>query len=167
MNETILIIEDNRSLRELLEAHLLAQAQDRPAFSVKAAGTVAEARRILRDIHPALILCDMRLPDGNGIDLLPELKRLSGQAPVVIMTAHSDMESTIRAMKNGAFDYLPKPFSPKEIEVVLHRALDLRRQTRRAAVLAVDTAAPDLSSEIVAESPQMKAIIKQVVKIAA
>jgi len=167
MNETILIIEDNRSLRELLEAHLLAQAQDRPAFSVKAAGTVAEARRILRDIHPALILCDMRLPDGNGIDLLPELKRLSGQAPVVIMTAHSDMESTIRAMKNGAFDYLPKPFSPKEIEVVLHRALDLRRQTRRAAVLAVDTAAPDLSSEIVAESPQMKAIIKQVGKIAA
>jgi len=167
MKETLLIIEDSESLRELLKAHLLDHSRDRDAFTVETAATFAEARQILQRIHPALILCDMRLPDGNGVDLLPELKRLSGQAPVVIMTAHSDMESTIRAMKNGAFDYLPKPFSPKEVELVLHRALDLRRETRRAAILAVDTSAPNLASEIVAESPQMQAIIKQVGKIAA
>lgn len=167
MTESLLIIEDNRSLRELLKAQLLDKDEDRPAFRVEAAGTVAEARHILRDLKPALILCDMRLPDGNGIELIGELKELSGQAPVVIMTAHSDLESTIRAMKNGAFDFLPKPFSPSEVELVLRRALDLRRQTRLAAVLAVDTSSPGLYGDIVAESPQMKAVIKQVGKIAA
>lgn len=167
MTETLLIIEDNHSLRELLKAQLLEADEDRPPFRVEAAATVAEARRILKETNPALILCDMRLPDGNGIELIPELKELSGQAPVVIMTAHSDLESTIRAMKNGAFDYLPKPFSPGEVELVLRRALDLRRQTRLAAVLAVDTSSPGLYGDIVAESPQMKAVIKQVGKIAA
>jgi len=167
MKESLLIIEDNPSLRDLLQAQLLAESEDRPAFHVETAGSAAEARRILTDLDPGLILCDMRLPDANGIDLIPELKALSGQAPVVIMTAHSDLGSTIRAMKNGAFDYLPKPFSPDEVELVLRRALDLRCQTRRAAVLAVDTASPGLYGDIVAESPQMKAIIKQVGKIAA
>src|SRR5690606_2956999 len=114
MKESLLIIEDNPSLRDLLQAQLLAESEDRPAFHVETAGSAAEARRILTDLDPVLILCDMRLPDANGIDLIPELKALSGQAPVVIMTAHSDLGSTIRAMKNGAFDYLPKPFSDRK-----------------------------------------------------
>lgn len=167
MRETLLIVEDNQSLCELLKVQLEEPRGDRPAFHVEIASNAREAREKLRVIHPILVLCDIRLPDGNGIELLPELKELAGQAPVVIMTAHSDLESTIRSMKNGAFDYLPKPFQPKEVELVLHRAVDLWRQSKRAAVLAVDTSSARLSSDIVAESPQMKAIIKKVGQIAA
>lgn len=166
--EPLLIIDDNRSLCELLRLQIEEPSSDRPAFPVEVAHSAQEAREKLASLQPSLILCDMRLPDGDGIALLPELRRLSGEAAVVIMTAHADMETTIRAMKNGAFDYLQKPFDPDEVELVILRALDLRRQSRRAAVLAVDTSTPpDVVFEIVSESPQMKAIVKQIGKIAA
>ena len=165
--EPLLVVDDNASLCEMLKLQLEEAEGDRPGFQVHTAGTAAEARARLAEIQPALVLCDMRLPDGDGIDLLPELKGLAGDAPIVIMTAHADMETTIRAMKLGAFDYLQKPFDQDEVEVVVLRALDLRRQSRRAAVLAVDTASPQRVDDIVAESPQMKAIVKQIGKIAA
>jgi len=165
--DTLLVVDDNRSLAEMLALQLEVAEGDRPAFRVEIASTVAEARAHLARIQPVLILCDMRLPDGDGIELLPEMKALGGEAPVVIMTAHGDMETTIRAMKNGAFDYLQKPFDQDEVELVVLRAIDLRRHFRRAAVLAVDTAAPHLVNDIVAESRQMKSIVKQIGKIAA
>ena len=165
--DTLLVVDDNASLAEMLALQLEVAEGDRPAFRVEIAATAAEAKTLLARIQPVLILCDMRLPDGDGIELLPELKALGGEAPVVIMTAHGDMETTIRAMKNGAFDYLQKPFDQDEVELVVLRAIDLRRHFRRAAVLAVDTSAPHLVNDIVAESRQMKAIVKQIGKIAA
>ncbi len=165
--ETLLIIEDNVTLAEILALQLEIVEGDRPAFQVEIASSASEARAHLARVEPVLILCDMRLPDGNGIALLPELKTLSGDAPIVIMTAHGDMATTIQAMKAGAFDYLQKPFDQDEVELVVIRALELRRHFRRAAVLAVDTSAPHLVNDIVAESRQMKAIVKQIGKIAA
>ncbi|AKU91391.1 sigma-54-dependent transcriptional regulator [Vulgatibacter incomptus] len=164
--ETILVVDDNTSLAEMLALQLEVAEGDRPAFTVETAGSVAEARTKLARIEPVLVLCDMRLPDGDGVALLPEIRALSGEAPVVIMTAHGDMETTIRAMKAGAFDYLQKPFDQDEVEMVALRALDLRRHSRRAAMLAVDTSAPHLVNDIVSDSPQMKSIVKQIGKIA-
>ncbi len=165
--DTLLVIDDNASLCEMLKLQLEEPEGDRPGFLVETAGSAAEARARLGRIQPSFVLCDMRLPDGDGVDLLPELKQLAGDAPIVIMTAHADMETTIRAMKLGAFDYLQKPFDQDEVELVVLRALDLRRQSRRAAVLAVDTAAPQRVDDIVAVSPTMKAVVKQIGKIAA
>jgi DNA-binding NtrC family response regulator len=165
--DTLLVIDDNASLCEMLKLQLEEPEGDRPGFVVETAGSAAEARARLASIQPAFVLCDMRLPDGDGVDLLPELKQLAGDAPIVIMTAHADMETTIRAMKLGAFDYLQKPFDQDEVELVVLRALDLRRQSRRAAVLAVDTASQQRVDDIVAVSPTMKAVVKQIGKIAA
>ena len=70
----------------------------------------------------------MMLPDRSGIDLLPDLKGVLGDAPIVVVTAFHDMATTIRAMKAGAFDYLHKPFSyPAELDLVVSRALQARR----------------------------------------
>jgi len=165
--ETLLIIDDNSALAEMLALQFEIQDGDRPAFEVRIAGSISEAHGLLERLQPLLILCDMRLPDGDGISFLPELKRLSGDAPIVIMTAHGDMETTIRAMKEGAFDYMQKPFDQDEVELAVIRAIDLRRHSRRAAVLAVDTSAPALVNDLVAESRQMKSIVKQIGKLAA
>lgn len=164
---TLLIIDDNRSLAEMLALQFEVAEGDRPAFDVEIAGSIGEARKKLEHVEPVLILCDMRLPNGDGILFLPELKGLAGEAPIVIMTAHGDMETTIRAMKAGAFDYMQKPFDQDEVELAVLRALDLHRHSRRAAVLAVDTSTPALVNDIVSESRKMKSIVKQIGKLAA
>jgi two-component system response regulator AtoC len=164
--DTVLVVDDNPELCELLKDQLEAPEGDRPALSVEIATSAAEARSALETSRPVLVLCDRRLPDGDGVALLPELKSLAGDAPVAIITGHGDMSTTIRAMKLGAFDFLQKPFTPEELELVVRRALDLRRQSRRAAVVAVDTAAAHRVDDIVGSSPRMRAIVKQIGKIA-
>ncbi len=76
----------------------------------------------------------MMLPDRSGLDLIGEMKAVCGDAPIVLVTAYHDMETTIRAMKLGAFDYIHKPFSdPAALDLVVHRALGMRQLSRRAA----------------------------------
>jgi two-component system response regulator AtoC len=164
--DTVLVVDDNPDLCELLKDQLESLEGDRPALAVEVASSAAEARAVLEKSRPVLVFCDRRLPDGDGVALLPELKSLAGDAPVAIITGHGDMSTTIRAMKLGAFDFLQKPFTPEEVEVVVRRALDLRRQSRRAAVVAVDTAAAHRVDDIVGHSPRMRAIVKQIGKIA-
>ena len=87
----------------------------------------------------------MRLPDASGIDLIPELKKRAAEAPVLMITAHHDMATTIRAMKAGAFDYIHKPIDIQAFDVALDRALEVRRLSRAATTTSPSTAAPPSS----------------------
>jgi len=165
--ENLLLVDDDASLLEMLKMHFEEQRDDvGPRFAVHTAGSLREALQRAGQIDPDLVVLDMMLPDGLALDMLPELKRVAGDAPIVVVTAHYDMETTIRAMKLGAFDYLHKPFhDPGALDMVVGRALEVRRLSRRAAALEVE--APPRIGDIVGVSPRMQQILKEMGKVAA
>jgi len=159
--ETLLIVDDDLSLLESLKMHFEdAQEDESPRFHVVTAASAQAALKAAQDAAPSLVILDMMLPDRNGLDIIPEMKSACGDAPIVIVTAYHDMETTIRAMKSGAFDYIHKPFSdPAALDLVVSRALSVRRLSRRAAQMSPDTGAVKLG-DIVGTSPAMQALVK-------
>jgi two-component system, NtrC family, response regulator AtoC len=161
--ETLLIVDDDRSLLESLQMHF----EERGDFNVVTATTARAALQSALDAPPALVILDMVLPDRSGLEIVSELKAACGDAPIVIVTAHHDMETTIRAMKAGAFDYLHKPFSdPAVLDMVVERALRVRALSRRAAVVAVETNKAKLG-DVVGHSKGMQGLVKEIGKVAA
>jgi two-component system response regulator PilR (NtrC family) len=100
----ILVVDDEADLRELLEITLLKMGLD-----VDSAATVREARRFLDEHAYALVLTDMRLPDGLGLELVRESRRAHQATPVAVITAFGSAENAVVALKAGAFDYVSKP----------------------------------------------------------
>jgi two-component system, NtrC family, response regulator AtoC len=165
--ETLLIVDDDLSLLESLKMHFEdAQEDGSPRFQVVTAASAQAALKAAQDAGPSLVILDMMLPDRNGLDIIPEMKAACGDAPIVIVTAYHDMETTIRAMKSGAFDYIHKPFSePAALDLVVSRALSVRMLSRRAAQVSPDTGAAKLG-DIVGTSPPMQSLVKEIGKVA-
>jgi len=114
----ILLIEDDISFCKLLEKFLTKKAYD-----VTIAFSAAEARTAIKNESFDLILTDLRLPDSDGIGLMSEFKTAYPQIPVVLMTGYSDVNTAVKAIKNGAADYISKPFNPDEVLLVITNAL--------------------------------------------
>jgi two-component system response regulator AtoC len=166
--ETLLIVDDDLSLLESLKMHF-EEAEDqagRPRFRVVTATSAMAALQKAREVMPALVILDMMLPDRNGLDIILELRAVSGDAPIVIVTAYHDMETTIRAMKSRAFDYIRKPFSdPSELDQVVDRALRERQISRQAEPVAPDSAVARLG-DIVGTSPAIQQLVKEIGRVA-
>ena len=120
----ILLIEDDISFCKLLEKFLTKKAYD-----VTIAFSAAEARLAINKESFDLILTDLRLPDSDGIALMTEFKNLNIKAPIVLMTGYSDVNTAVKAIKNGAADYISKPFNPDEVLLVITNALQTRAET--------------------------------------
>ncbi|MFH6997580.1 sigma-54-dependent transcriptional regulator [Flavobacterium sp. FlaQc-57] len=114
----ILLIEDDISFCKLLEKFLIKKAYD-----VTIAFSAAEARLAIKKESFDLILTDLRLPDSDGIGLMAEIKTSYPQVPVILMTGYSDVNTAVKAIKNGAADYISKPFNPDEVLLVITNAL--------------------------------------------
>ena len=160
--DRILIVDDDRSIRELLSMHL-----EERGFGVMSAATGAEGFRLAAEASPAAIVLDIRLPDVSGIDLIPELRKRAAEAPVLMITAHHDMASTILAMKAGAFDYIHKPIDIQAFDVALDRALEVRRLSKGTDYLSVEGGGAFKMDDIVGTSPPMLQLFKDVGRVAA
>ncbi|PKB16967.1 sigma-54 dependent transcriptional regulator [Flavobacterium sp. 5] len=114
----ILLIEDDISFCKLLEKFLIKKAYD-----VTIAFSAAEARLAIKKDSFNLILMDIRLPDSDGIGLMSEFKTSNSEIPVVLMTGYSDVNTAVKAIKNGAADYISKPFNPDEVLLVITNAM--------------------------------------------
>lgn len=114
----ILLIEDDVSFCKLLEKFLTKNA-----YAVITSYTAVEARNALKKETFHLILTDLRLPDSDGIELLMEIKTEFPNIPVILMTGYSEVNTAVKAIKNGAADYISKPFNPDEILLVISNAL--------------------------------------------
>ncbi|KUJ59767.1 two-component system response regulator [Flavobacteriaceae bacterium CRH] len=121
----ILIIEDDISFCKLLERFLVKKEYD-----VTIAFSAEEARSAIKKESFDLILTDLRLPDFDGIGLMTEFKNSNPEIPVVLMTGYSDVNTAVKAIKNGAADYISKPFNPDEVLLVITNAL----QTEQAEI---------------------------------
>jgi len=131
MAETqVLIVDDDSASRELLEVWV-------KAFKCEAAMAVdgREALAVIRRDPPALVLLDLQMPGMDGIEVLRALRYERINLPVVVITAHGSIESAVQAMKEGAYDFILKPFDPKHLEIVITKALERESLKREIEVL--------------------------------
>lgn len=165
--ETLLLVDDDLSLLESLKMHFEDIVREgRPHFHVITATSAAEALKAARLSEPSVVILDMMLPDRTGLDIIEEMKSLCGDARIILVTAYHDMETTIRAMKAGAFDYIHKPFvDPAELDLAVERALEYRQLSRRAASVGEERTAVKLG-DIVGTSPSMQQLVKEIGKVA-
>ncbi len=123
----ILIADDDSAIRTVLN-----QALGRAGYDVRTTGTAAGLWRWVAAGDGNLVITDVILPDENGFDLIPRIKRLRPDLPVVVMSAQNTILTAITAAERGAFDYLPKPFDLKELTAVVQRALASPQGKRQA-----------------------------------
>ncbi|QIH38744.1 sigma-54-dependent Fis family transcriptional regulator [Flavobacterium sp. Sr18] len=114
----ILLIEDDVAFCKLLEKFLIKKS-----FEVTTAFSAAEAKSKVKNSEFDLIITDLRLPDYDGILLMTEIKAIHPAVPVLLMTGYSDVSTAVKAIKNGAADYISKPFNPEEVLLVINNAL--------------------------------------------
>ncbi|MCD4750089.1 MAG: sigma-54 dependent transcriptional regulator [Thermoanaerobaculales bacterium] len=122
---SILVIDDEPVLQDILKTLLTSNG-----FETYSAMTAAEGMQRLFEEEIDVVMLDLMLPDRNGLDLLPEILARAPDLPVIIITAHSSVESAIEAMRRGAFHYVPKPFKNEEVLHLVRRAAE-RRQLER------------------------------------
>ncbi len=119
MTAHILVVDDEQSIQEFLRLLL-----EESGYRVTTAGSVEEGRNRFQQDSFDLVLCDMIMPDGNGLDLLQEIKQQDARTSVITMTAYTSTKTAIEAMKRGAYDYISKPFDVEELKVVIQKALE-------------------------------------------
>jgi DNA-binding NtrC family response regulator len=149
----ILVTEDDQVQREVISDILL-----RAGFDVATSESGAQTLDVLSKDHFDLIVTDMRMPGMDGLELLRQAKRVRPETEVVVMTAHATVETAVTAMKEGAIDYLQKPFDKDELLLVVNRALEkseLRRQNTRLKALVTETSS---LGNIIGESEAMRAV---------
>jgi DNA-binding NtrC family response regulator len=156
--EKIVVLEDDLIVRKNLETQLRTRRYD-----VASASTIAEATEFLNKDNFDLLFLDVRLPDGDGTELLKSLQ-LRPQRPLVVMsTGFGSVESAVECMRNGAFDYLIKPYSAEQIEVVLKKAEEFTQLLRVNRFLSQDE---DTGYELLGQSQAMENLRQLVRKVA-
>jgi len=149
--EQIWVIDDDHSIRWVLEKAL---QRDQMFVNTFESGVgVVEA---LQKTQPDAIVADIRMPGIDGLALLSRIREDYPHIPVIIMTAHSDLDSAVSAYKGGAFEYLPKPFDVDDAVALVRRACDLRRQ--QAEPVINDAPVP----EIIGEAPSMQEVFRAI-----
>lgn len=140
----ILLIEDDISFCKLLEKFLIKKS-----YHVTTAFSAAEARLAVKKESFNLILMDIRLPDCDGIGLMTEFKISNPEIPVVLMTGYSDVNTAVKAIKNGATDYISKPFNPDEVLLVITNAMQLPQEEIPVKEKKINKKPTDLDNEFV------------------
>ncbi|GIX21590.1 MAG: type 4 fimbriae expression regulatory protein PilR [Gammaproteobacteria bacterium] len=149
----ILIVDDEPDLCELLEITL-----SRMKLNTASAQNLAAAKRLMEEKHFDLVLTDMRLPDGDGLDFVEWVQRRHPGTPIAVITAHGNMEAAIRALKSGAFDFISKPLDLKQLRQLVASALKL-------GPAAGAENRPD-QPLLLGESPAMQQLKKTIAKLA-
>ncbi|GMU67525.1 MAG: sigma-54-dependent Fis family transcriptional regulator [Acidobacteriota bacterium] len=127
MNDTcLLLIDDDRSVRDPVRRLFVAEG-----WRVEEAETIADGQRVFERVRPDAVLLDFSLPDGSALDLLPRLRQQDPDVPIVILTAHGEIQLAVATIKAGADQFLVKPAELRTLREVLERALELRRSARR------------------------------------
>ncbi|HEX7026546.1 MAG TPA: sigma 54-interacting transcriptional regulator, partial [Gammaproteobacteria bacterium] len=151
----ILIVDDEPDICELLEITLA-----RMNLETQSATTLDKARELLAMRKFDLCLTDMRLPDGNGLDLVDEIQQRYPGMPVAVITAHGNMEAAVRALKAGAFDFISKPVDLKNLRQLVASALKLQQGNVTGGNIKND------APQLLGESESIKILKKTIDKLA-
>lgn len=164
MNRRILVVDDDRPIASTLTRHLTNSG-----FQSWSAGSAAEALSLLNEVDPDLVITDIRMPGMDGLDLLDRIRASMADVDVIVITAHEDMPTAIRAMKAGAFDYLVKPLDLDNVDQVVRAALselETANGNGSTGIEPVDQATLE-SSGLVGHHPSMVEVFKTMGRVAA
>ncbi|WP_143307281.1 sigma-54-dependent transcriptional regulator [Chitinophaga vietnamensis] len=154
-NGKILIVEDEDKLRQLLKRIIALEG-----FTIFEAAAVKPALRLLEQEEPDVILCDIKLPDGNGIELTQRVRAHNNLTEVLLLTAFGNIPDSVQAIKNGAFDYITKGNDNEKIIPLLYRAMEKVQLQRRIRQLEEQVKARHSTfDQLTGQSPAIKAAI--------
>ena len=158
----ILIIDDEEQLRKLL-----ARIIGLEGYEVAEAADCAEGLRMLRRCEPDVVLCDVKLPDGNGVEMVGRIKQAMPSAEVILLTAYGNIPDGVQAIKNGAFDYITKGDDNNKILPLLSRATEKARMQRRLARFEAKLSDEHSFDRIIGSSEALRQAVNLARKVAA
>jgi DNA-binding NtrC family response regulator len=154
---SILIVDDEFSVRDSLYNWFR-----KDGFEVRVAESANEALKAMQDHGYQVVLLDIKMPGMDGMELLDHVRRIDPEAAVIMITAFASVETAVRALKQGAFDYVTKPIDPDELTHLVARALEQRRLREENSQLRETLAEVLGAGKIVGESPPMRKVIELV-----
>ena len=152
MDKNIWVVDDDESIRWVLEKGLAESGMDVQTFD--------SANKVIKKLeteNPQLILTDIRMPGPSGIELLDKVKELRPDIPVIIMTAHSDLDSAVESYEHGAWEYLPKPCDIEEAVAMVQRATAVDEDKKDEA--------SETQAEVIGEAPAMQEVFRAIGKL--
>ena len=152
----ILVVDDDAAIRTVIR-----EALRRDGHRVETAASVAEQMRLIESFAPHVLVTDVILPDGNGLDVLPEMAALAPRMPVIVLSAQNTFTTAMRATEQGAFDYLPKPFDLAELSKAVNDAV----ATHAAALGDGGGAAPAEDLPLIGRSPPMQEVYRTIARV--
>lgn len=154
MPGNILIIDDEEQLRKLLSRIISLEG-----FRIEQAGSLKEAWHVLTNKEIDIILCDVKLPDGNGVDFVKEAKAKFPLIEIVLLTAYGNIPDGVQAIKNGGFDYITKGNDNDRIVPLLYQAMDKIVAQRKSAIKIKDKGSYSFE-DIIGDSPEIREAVK-------
>ncbi|HVT03346.1 MAG TPA: sigma-54 dependent transcriptional regulator [Thermoanaerobaculia bacterium] len=158
---TILIVDDEASLRDFLSIVF-----EQEGWAVRTAGSLKEARQSFHQAEPDLILCDLMMPDGTGLDFLKDVKAISPVIPVIMITAYTSTRSAVDALRAGAYDYIAKPFDIEELKIIVRKAVERKELEAENVHLRSVLEERFTFSNIIGKSRRMQEIFSIISRIA-
>ena len=152
MKKTVWVIDDDDSIRWVLD-----KALGQAGIPIKAFDSADEAMHLFPNELPLTVLSDIRMPGSSGLDFLQKIQTEFPQIPVIIMTAHSDLDSAVNSFELGAYEYLAKPFDIDEVVNVVQRAISSRSESDPEITNQITP-----SSEILGSAPAMQEVFKAI-----
>ncbi|UAK22832.1 nitrogen regulation protein NR(I) [Sphingomonas nostoxanthinifaciens] len=154
MRARVLVTDDDAAIRTVVR-----EALRRAGHAVEVVGTLADMRRSLRSFRPHVLVTDVVLPDGNGLDHVPELIAEYPAMPVIVLSAQNTFMTALRATEQGAFDYLPKPFDLAELTQAVADALT------RMPTLGEEEGGPHEDLPLIGRSPPMQEVFRTIARV--
>ena len=161
MNARIMVVDDEESVRSLL-ATVLAQSN----YEVSQAADAAALKESFGGPQPEVILLDLKLPDADGLELLPVIKKEWPLTEVIILTGYASIDAAVAATKLGAYDFQKKPFDHKSLLLSVERALEHKQLTEQASSLRQALTTMSTGASPIFQSPAIKAVVRTVERIA-
>lgn len=162
MKTRVLVVDDEKLIRWSLENKLSSWG-----YEVLTAEDTKSANRLLEEHLPDLVLLDIKLPDGNGLDILDKIQAVSSDVAVIMITAEATVETALRAMKSGAYDYVVKPFNLQELRVLIEKALAQSEMKRSLDYYEADRHATLTRERLIGDSPRFTEMLSLAQKVAA
>ena len=161
MKAKILIVEDAETLRLSVRTAL-----EREGYEVTEAAAGAGARQACEGPQPDIVLLDLALPDGNGLNLLPSMKKKWPDTEVIVLTGDNSVATVMEATKRGAFFYQPKPYSTDTLKVLVERALEQKNMNEENSALRRALSTMSGGASPIFQSPAMKNVVRLVERVA-
>jgi DNA-binding NtrC family response regulator len=161
MSAKIMVVDDEPGIRSLLSTFLT-----KANYEVTQVPDAAALKGLFGGLQPEVILLDLKLPDADGLELLPQIKKQWPQTEVIILTGHATLDAAVSATKLGAYDFQKKPFDHKSLLLSVERALEHKHLTEQTSSLRQALSTMSGGSSPIFQSPAMKSVVRTVERVA-